>query len=161
MKVSSKIAYLRGDATRPSSQGAAVIAHICNDEGKWGKGFVLAISSRWKEPEAHYREQYRQNPKPQLGDVQFVKVEPQITVANMIGQHGVRRGSGGAPPIRYEAVEQGLKKVAAYASEHEASVHMPRIGCGLAGGNWEEIEPVIQRTLLDEGIGVFVYDFAK
>ena len=23
-----------------------------------------------------------------------------------------------------------------------ASVHMPRIGCGLAGGKWEEIEPI-------------------
>jgi hypothetical protein len=26
-------------------------------------------------------------------------------------------------------------------------VAMPRIGCGLAGGTWEEIEPIIRDTL--------------
>jgi O-acetyl-ADP-ribose deacetylase (regulator of RNase III) len=38
---------------------------------------------------------------------------------------------------------------------------MPRIGCGLAGGSWEEIEPIIKRTLTDQGVEVVVYDFAK
>jgi hypothetical protein len=35
---------------------------------------------------------------------------------------------------------------------------MPRIGCGLAGGKWEQIEPIIERTLADAGIHVNVYD---
>ena len=33
---------------------------------------------------------------------------------------------------------------------------MPRIGCGLAGGKWAVVEPIIQRAL--EDIPVFVYD---
>ena len=41
----------------------------------------------------------------------------------------------------------------------EASVHMPRIGCGLAGGKWEEIEPIITDELTSQGIEVSVYDF--
>ncbi len=161
MKVGSKISYLQGDATQPIAGGPALIAHICNDEGKWGKGFVLALSKRWRQPEAHYRRQYKQGSQPQLGDVQFVEVEPALTVANIIGQHGVKRGSGSKPPIRYEAVEQGLAKVAQFAARNGASVHMPRIGCGLAGGTWEEIEPIIQRTLIQNGIDVFVYDFPQ
>ena len=36
---------------------------------------------------------------------------------------------------------------------------MPRIGCGLAGGKWEEIEPIIERTLATAGVEVTVYDF--
>ena len=161
MKLSSQIAYVQGDATKPAGGGPSVIAHICNDEGKWGKGFVLALSRRWKQPEEHYRQQFKQNPKPRLGDVQFVEVEPQITVANLIGQHGIKRGIGGLAPIRYEAVEQGLVKVAVYALKRGASVHMPRLGCGLAGGSWEEIEPIINRTLTEKGVEVVVYDFAK
>jgi hypothetical protein len=35
---------------------------------------------------------------------------------------------------------------------------MPRIGCGLAGGQWSEIEPIIERTLLAAGVEVYVYD---
>jgi len=161
MKLGSQILYIQGDATKPAGDGPNIIAHICNDEGKWGKGFVLAVSRRWKEPEELYRHQFKQNPKPRLGDVQFVEVEPQITVANIIGQHGIKRGNGGLAPIRYDAVEQGLVKVAGYALKRGARVHMPRIGCGLAGGNWEEIEPIINRTLTDKGVEVVVYDFAK
>jgi hypothetical protein len=37
-------------------------------------------------------------------------------------------------------------------------VHMPRIGCGLAGGQWEEIEPIIETTLGAKGVAVTVYD---
>lgn len=35
---------------------------------------------------------------------------------------------------------------------------MPRIGCGLAGGTWDRMEPVIQAALADQGIPVTVYD---
>jgi O-acetyl-ADP-ribose deacetylase (regulator of RNase III) len=52
-----------------------------------------------------------------------------------------------------------LKKLAAEAKNLEASVHMPRIGCGLAGGKWEEIEPIITDELTSQGIEVSVYDF--
>ena len=38
-----------------SADGNKVIAHICNDGGGWGKGFVLAVSARWPEPEREYR----------------------------------------------------------------------------------------------------------
>jgi hypothetical protein len=48
--------------------------------------------------------------------------------------------------------------LAAKARELNATVHMPRIGCGLAGGTWERIEPLIQRTLIDAGIEAHVYD---
>jgi hypothetical protein len=40
------------------------------------------------------------------------------------------------------------------------SVHMPRIGCEAAGGRWEEIEPLIEGNLCEQGIPVTVYDLA-
>ncbi|MGH7866045.1 MAG: Appr-1-p processing protein, partial [Candidatus Dormibacteraceae bacterium] len=40
-----------GDAMSPNVPGPKIIAHICNDVGGWGKGFVLAVSQRWPEPE--------------------------------------------------------------------------------------------------------------
>jgi hypothetical protein len=36
---------------------------------------------------------------------------------------------------------------------------MPRIGCGLAGGTWDKIEPLIQSALIKKNIDVTVYDF--
>ncbi|HKI34795.1 MAG TPA: macro domain-containing protein [Gemmataceae bacterium] len=157
----SGITYLKGDATSPQAKGNKVIAHICNDIGGWGKGFVLAISRRWEEPEAEYRSWHAAGKKDGfgLGAVQFVPVEPYVWVANMVAQRGMKTGSSG-PPIRYEAVAACLEKVVAKALELGASVHMPRIGCGLAGGEWSRIEPLIEEYLCGRGVPVLVYDFA-
>jgi O-acetyl-ADP-ribose deacetylase (regulator of RNase III) len=154
------ISYLKGDATSPQAKGNKIIGHICNDIGGWGKGFVLAISRRWKEPEIGYRKWHRERNKNDfgLGSIQLIKVEKYIWVANMVGQRGIKTGSKGVP-IRYEAVEQCLEKLAAEAKEIDASIHLPRIGCGLAGGKWEKIEPLIIENLSKQNIHVYVYDF--
>ena len=153
--------YLKGDATHPKADGAKIIVHICNDAGKWGKGFVLAISKRWPEPESAYRNAFKASARPALGDVQFIDVTDDITVANVIGQHGIRLPANKAAPvpIRYEAIRTGLQKVATYALPKDATIHMPRIGCGLAGGKWEEVEPIIIQMLVGPGLDTFVYDF--
>lgn len=145
----------------PSTTGHAIIAHVCNDIGGWGAGFVLALSKRWRQPEMHYRQWHRDgtvgSPPFALGEVQFVRVSETTVVANMIGQHGIR-GQGKLPPIRYDAVEQSLRRVGEEALRTSASVHMPRIGCGLAGGTWDRIEPLILSRLSHKGIEVKVYD---
>ncbi|KNY26901.1 macro domain-containing protein [Pseudobacteroides cellulosolvens] len=152
------IVFLKGDATCPSQQGVKIIAHICNDIGGWGKGFVLALSKKWKQPEAEYRKWFKEGENFKLGEVQFVQAQEDIFIANMIGQHDIKRGANG-PPIRYEAVNECLNKLGLKALEINASVHIPRIGCGLAGGKWENIEPLIISNLTERGIPVYVYDF--
>ncbi|MCG8965555.1 macro domain-containing protein [Streptomyces sp. CL12-4] len=154
-----EIAYVRGDATAPSGRGVKVIAHVCNDLGGWGKGFLLAVSRRWPEPEAAYRAWHRDRASNDfgLGAVQLVRVEPYVWVANMIGQHGTRTGSKGVP-VRYEAIDTALGRLAGPAAELNASVHMPRIGCGPAGGKWSRVEPLVTERLTRQGISVTVYD---
>ncbi len=149
-----------GDATAPKGSGNKIIAHVCNDVGGWGAGFVLAISKRWEKPEQDYRDWYagRVSNGFGLGAVRLVQVEADIWVANMVAQRDVRRNRG-VPPIRYEAVETALRTLAENARALSASVHMPRIGCGLAGGTWDEIGPIVDRTLVASGVDVVVYDF--
>ncbi|MEU7577221.1 macro domain-containing protein [Streptomyces sp. NPDC041068] len=156
----SEITYVRGDATAPFGKGVKLIAHVCNDLGGWGKGFVLAVSRRWPEPEKAYRTWHRERAKNDfgLGAVQFVDVGRGLWVANMVGQRGMRTGSKGVP-VRYEAIDTALTTLADKAVELGASVHMPRIGCGLAGGKWSRIEPLITERLVAREIAVTVYDF--
>lgn len=157
--MNNQIQYMKGDATQPATPGNKIIVHICNDIGGWGKGFVMAISKRWTEPEKQYRDWHRSADNFELGQVQFVRVENDLWIANLIGQHKISRDESGNPPIRYDAIREGLDKVGLFAAEKSASVHMPRIGCGLAGGTWDKIEPLILDTLSNKNIGVFVYDF--
>lgn len=155
----SSINYSKGDATKPVTIGNKIIVHVCNDVGGWGKGFVLAISRRWREPEKAYREWFKSKTGFGLGEVQLIKVEEDLWVANLVGQHKLNRDEDGNAPIRYEAIKHGLEKVAHFAKEIHASVHMPRIGCGLAGGSWDRIEPLVMETLGANDIAVTVYDF--
>lgn len=159
VNVMGEINYVRGDATVPSVKGVKVIAHVCNDLGGWGKGFVLAVSRRWPEPEKAYRSWHRDRAVNDfgLGAIQLVQVERHVWVANMIGQRGIRTGSKGVP-VRYEAIDMALGLLADRAAELGASVHLPRIGCGLAGGKWSRVEPLITERLVRRGIAVTVYD---
>ncbi|WP_329565239.1 macro domain-containing protein [Kitasatospora sp. NBC_01266] len=156
----SAIRYLRGDATDPQAKGPKVIAHVCNDLGGWGKGFVLALSRRWPEPEAAYRRWRRERARNDfgLGAMQLVQVERDRWVANLVGQRGIRTGHSCGVPVRYEAIDAALARLADPVLALGASVHLPRIGCGLAGGRWERVEPLIDARLCARGIAVTVYD---
>lgn len=145
--------YVIGDATDPQGSGVKIIAHVCNDVGAWGAGFVMSLSRRWSAPERKYRAWRADGEGFALGRVEFVRVVDDTWVCNMIAQHGI---GGSAPPIRYDALLKCLAQVAREAKRQRAFVHMPRIGCGLAGGNWDEVGPIVDRAL--EGIEVFVYD---
>lgn len=154
------IHYVRGDATKPQARGPKAIIHICNNVGAWGAGFVVAVSRRWPEPEKRYRDWFNSDKDFGLGMIQPVLVDDSgdsLWVINMVAQQGVGQSDG--PPIRYKALRQCLNQVADFAEQKGASVHAPRIGCGLAGGSWELIEPIIRETLCDKGVDVTIYDF--
>lgn len=156
----SMIQYVQGDATNLQGPGVKYLVHICNDEGGWGRGFVKAISARWPEPEERYRAWAGRKTDPlagyfELGAVQFVQVPTNLIICNMVAQNGYK-SEANPVPVRYDALEKCLTKVGIDAKLRRGSVHMPRLGTGLGGGTWDQVEPILQRTL--EGIQVTVYD---
>jgi O-acetyl-ADP-ribose deacetylase (regulator of RNase III) len=155
------INYILGDATKPiETNTQKIIVHVVSNKNKFGAGFVVALSRRWKSPEYKYREwanrKHSEHPPFELGQVQFVQVDDDLYVANLLGQEGIYPVNG-IPPIRYRAVQDGLQKVCNKAQELGASVHMPRIGCGLAGGTWNRIAEIILNELVSNHIPVYVY----
>lgn len=155
----NKINYIKGDATQPIRQGTKIIIHVCNDIGGWGRGFVLALSSKWKQPEESYRLWAKNKENFQLGEVQIVQVESDVWVGNMIGQRDTKFAKDGTPPVRYQSINNCLQKIGDFALVNNASVHLPRIGCGLAGGQWTEVEPLLITNIINRNISVTVYDF--
>jgi len=152
-----QIQYIVGDATAPVGDGNKIVAHVCNDIGAWGAGFVLALSRRWPQPKAEYLKAKSLGPLA-LGTLSLIQVEPSVWVANMIAQRGIHPEDG-VPPIRYDALKQCLGTLAVEAQKLQATVHMPRIGCGLAGGKWEAVEALIREAVPD--LKAFVYDLPR
>ena len=147
------IVYKVGDVLEINNTDICIIIpHICNDMGKWGAGFTGNLSKKSKKPEQCYR-----NNQNNLGEVNIVNIGFNKYIANMIAQHGVRSKINKSP-IDYNALEQCLLRLSTIAKYMKSEIHMPRIGTGFAGGDWNTIENLIIKILCNEDIKVFVYD---
>ena len=146
------INYIVGDATKPVGNDVKVIVHICNDIGAWGAGFVIPLGNKYPITKNVYKNSIDNR---QLGNIQLIIVEKDIYVVNMIAQKGTTIINNQIP-LKYDSLRLCLKKVVKEIPPN-SSIHMPRIGCGLAGGKWSEVEKIINETIPNE-IEVFVYD---
>lgn len=156
----AKITYLKGSAAKPRGSGPKVIVHAVNDAtANWGgRGFAVALMKDFPLAQDAFRKWAQQTPGAlRLGRTNISEVTPGISVATIIAQRGYG-DSGGRPRVRYGALQQGLAEVANVATETNATVHMPRIGCGQAGGSWDVVQEIIASTLVAKGVEVFVYD---
>lgn len=141
-----------GDAAN-FSVGALV--HIVNNQGHIGGGFSGDVIKKWPIMEQVYRESQPLI----LGQIQPVRVDEYRWVINMIAQHG-RYHAGSLlqiPPIRYAALAQCLTRVDLMLPPY-FSISMPRIGAGLAGGDWNRILDIIKGTLADRVVRIYTLE---
>lgn len=143
-----------GDATEPQAEGTKIIAHVCNNKGVWGAGFVLAVSNKWPRVKEMYQT-WMKNMIDLGGKTQFALADSDIIVANMVAQDGV---GGGGRLVNYNWLADCLESVAFRAKQHNHSVHMPMIGAGLGGGNWNIIEAIIRETLKDVDTTIYMWE---
>ena len=152
-----QIAYLFGDARRPRGTGKRIIAHVVNDgTPNWGAGFALEVAKEWVFVQEEFRnwvERDRSNLS--LGKIHWARIKDDLSIVHMVAQRGYGRST--SPRIRYSALSDALDQLQMVASEQGASVHMPRIGTGQAGGNWELIRELVDERLVRRGTPVFVY----
>ena len=150
--------YVKGDVCNPRGGGHRIVVQINNDIGAYGAGVSGAIAKRWPKVEQEYRKWYRSQNNFKGGEIQIVDVQTDIAVANMIAQHGIKTAGEGLPPIRYDQLRDCMNKVGEQACETNSSIHGPRFGAGLAGGDWNQIEQLIKELWLARGRNVTIYD---
>jgi hypothetical protein len=152
-----QIHYLIGSALDPILLPTLTV-HCCNDVGGFGKGFVVPLSEKYPETKKQYKAWFSNLQKrPQLGDVQFVQVNQNVCIANMVAQHDVR-WQGKIPPIRYDALEKCLIKSYTKAYNENLTVSGPRFGCVLSGGVWDIISEIIKKVML---VDTYIYTLEK
>jgi len=152
------LTVLKGDATEPRGGGQRIIAHVVNDKAPlWGAGFGLAMRKKWPTVQDRFRDWAMGNPKEfRLGSVFSSEIDANTTAFQMVCQHGY--GPSPKPRLRYSALQTCLEKLAEAATLRKATVHMPRIGSGQAGGSWGLVQQLIDEKLCANGLNVAVYD---
>ena len=156
-----EIKYIKGDATEPIIIGNkySVICHCCNALGAWGKGFVIPLGKKYPIAKEKYLKFIKMTKEEnRLGSVSFAKPTDNIIIANIIGQY-YTYPKDGKIPLDYGALEQGFRNVIEMFQTNDIplTIHMPKIGCGLAGGDWNVVEEIIKNTFIKENIEVYVY----
>lgn len=149
------IEYIDGDIFGPiKSQPETTtvfLPHVCNNRGVFGSGFVVPLAKNFPSARTLYQNwhhgastsdaKYAGGSAFKLGATQIIEVsaKPRILVFNMIAQE-----LGGIRPLHYNMLARCMDQVAEHRELYpNATIHCPLFGAGLAGGNWDIIEELI------------------
>ncbi len=161
--------------------GITMIPHICNNKNAFGAGFVVPLAKRFPLAKMDYHDWYGHRFTESittgefgLGETQFVTVEEPfdpvvkpklVVVANMVAQT-----LGGKRPLSYAHLAECMLELANHCHSlrnyvlnqplykrffpEGASLRIaaPMFGSGLAGGDWNFIERLIEDCWLRNGI---------
>lgn len=152
------ISVVHGSVLDPRGDGPRIICQLVNDRAtKWGGGVARKVAGRYPAAEKEFTEKiFALTPERRLGAVIFTYAGEDISVASLVAQEGF--GPSLFPRIRYSALKQCFEVLAEKAGQMNASIHMPRIGAGSAGGDWGTIEEMLDDIMVRAGLTVIIYD---
>ncbi len=143
------IHYIQGDLFETN---ATIIAHGCNCQGVMGSGVAKLVRDQYPEAYQRYLEKYEQEGW-RLGEVQFVAQPNGKWIANCATQDEfLPRGICHA---NYDAIRACMIQLKTFARDRGLSIAMPKIGAGLAGGDWNVIESILNEVFTDFEVSVY------
>lgn len=132
------------------TSGANIIAHGCNCKGGYGSGVAGAMAKKHPSARNAYLMKH-QSEGWQLGDVQFVMAK-NVIIANCATQKSyLPRGKRHAD---YDAIRTCMEKVRDFAKQYNYTIAIPKIGAGLAGGDWKTIKKILNEVFADYDVTV-------
>lgn len=145
------INYVQGDLFEAKED---MLAHGCNCRNGFGSGVAFHMAQKYPKAKASFHDKYDEDGW-RLGDVQFVRLvgKDHQFIANCATQYaylprGVRHAD-------YDAIRTAMTKVKEFAQAKSLSVAIPKIGAGLAGGDWETIEKILSEVFNDYDVTVY------
>lgn len=147
------INYVKGDLFE--SGRADILAHGCNCRGGFGSGVAAAVAKKYPKARHYYLDKHDEDGW-ELGEVQFVRQWNDVIIANCATQDAyLPRGECHAD---YDAIRICMMKVKDYAKDKGLTVAIPKIGAGLAGGDWNVIETILNEVFNDYNVTVCYLD---
>jgi len=139
-----------GDLIKQAKEGRFdLIVHGCNCFCDMGAGIARGIKSQF--PEAFEADQTTQKgSKEKLGTCSFAKIEREginLIVVNAYTQFDYR---GRGEKVDYGAVRSCMKWIR--ENFRGERIGIPKIGAGLAGGDWQRISQIVDEELAEEDV---------
>jgi O-acetyl-ADP-ribose deacetylase (regulator of RNase III) len=117
-----------------------LIVHGCNSQAVMGSGVALAVKNKYPRAFEQYQYDLRNIG---VGDTSvFPVTEDKLYIISAITQQYYGRNSE-TKYMSYDAIDKCFGTICAYAHYKNLPIHIPKIGAGLGGGNWNVIEKII------------------
>ena len=128
-----------------------IIVHQVNNLGIMGAGLALQIKNKWPDVYTEYKKYIHQmntiksTKHTLIGSIHLVPINNNQVIINMFSQNGISRTKR---TTDYDAMEQCFKQIQKIIQETNHTVAIPyKIGCGLAGGDWNIVQNLIEKYL--------------
>lgn len=155
------IKLIKGDLLNSCS----VIAHGVNCRGGFGSGIAGQIAALYPNVKEEYLA-YHKNVGWQLGDIQIVgcyktsggsSTSPPSTSCIIIVNCATQDAylPRGVLHANYHAIERVCKKLRHFCKQDHHRLALPKIGCGLAGGDWNVVEEIYDNVFHDMEVKVY------
>ena len=146
------ITYIKGDLIK-DFQNYEVIVHGCNCFNSFGGGFAAGVAARF--PEAYMEDlKTKKGDRAKLGTYTHKHIsKDNVTIVNAYTQYAF---GGKAIHADYDAIRSVFKKI--NKDFDGKKIGMPLIGAGLANGDWNTIEKIIQEELPQQDVTVVIWN---
>ena len=139
---------IRGDLLQLALDGKFdVIVHGCNCQCQMGKGIALSVKQRF--PEAYAADCATSKGDPaKLGSISVADIERDGLTFHVVNGYTQFHWQGKGVKADYQAIRKVMQAVKArFAGKR---IGYPKIGAGLAGGDWQTIVAIIEDELAGE-----------
>lgn len=124
-----------------------VIIHGCNCQCQMGKGIALSIKRLFPEAYVADRETAKGEAS-KLGTVSIAEIKRNGRVFHIVNGYTQYHWRGEGVKADYEAIRGVMRTVR--STFPGKRIGYPKIGAGLAGGDWNLIRAIIEEELADE-----------
>lgn len=131
-----------------------LIVHGCNCFGTMGAGVAKGIKAAF--PQAFEADlATERGSKDKLGTCSFAEIPNEGAALIVVNAYTQFDWRGSGVKVDYEAVRSCMRWIKARYSGKR--IGLPKIGAGLAGGDWKEIASIIEEELAGEDITLVEY----
>jgi O-acetyl-ADP-ribose deacetylase (regulator of RNase III) len=126
-----------------------LICHQVNEDGYMGGGLALQIATHYPDVEKEYK-QYVKDMKEYglLNHFLISHISDTQAIVNCFTQQDFA--------TQYDAIREVFTYLKHYAKENNLTIAIPyKYGCGIANGNWEEVEQILIDIFDDYDITIY------
>ena len=151
---------IEGDLIAQAKKGMFdVITHGCNCMSNMGAGIAPQMAKAFGVDQYPLESFTRKGDINKLGQIEWL-IERDGAIPFVVNSYtqfsyGKNHADGVSKPLDYEALTLCMRKINhRFSGKH---IGLPKIGAGLAGGDWNRIKKIIQTELKDMKVSVVIY----